>query len=81
MGRRGRRRKQLLGDLEEKRGYCELKDEALGRTVWKRSCTFCKTNCWVNDWMLKLVKEGLLWPYYPCVVCLVINNTVPAEKP
>jgi hypothetical protein len=28
-GRRGRRRKQLLDDLKEKRGYWELKEEAL----------------------------------------------------
>jgi hypothetical protein len=34
-GRRGRRRKQLLGDLNEKTGYCKLKDEALDRTVWR----------------------------------------------
>jgi len=29
--KRGRRRKQLLDDLEEKRGHCELKKEALDR--------------------------------------------------
>ena len=34
-GRRGRRRKQLLDDLQEKRGYCKLKDEALDCTVWR----------------------------------------------
>ena len=34
-GRRGRRRKQLLDDLKEKRGYCKLKEEALDRTVWR----------------------------------------------
>jgi hypothetical protein len=33
-GRRRRRRKQLLDDLKVGRGYCKLKDEALGRTVW-----------------------------------------------
>jgi hypothetical protein len=32
-GRCGRRRKQLLDDLNEKRGYCELKEEALDRTL------------------------------------------------
>jgi hypothetical protein len=32
MGKRGRRRKQLLGDLKEKRGYWKLKEEALDRT-------------------------------------------------
>jgi hypothetical protein len=32
-GRRGRRRKQLLDDLKEKRGYCKLEEEAVARTV------------------------------------------------
>jgi hypothetical protein len=31
--RRGRRRKQLPGDLKEKRGYWKLKEEALDCTV------------------------------------------------
>jgi hypothetical protein len=35
--RRGRRRKQLLDGLKEKKGYCKLKEEAIGRNVW-RSC-------------------------------------------
>jgi hypothetical protein len=34
-GRLGRRRKQLLDDLKEKRGYCKLREEALDRTVWR----------------------------------------------
>jgi hypothetical protein len=34
-GRRGRRRKELLYDLKEKRGYWKLKKEALDRTVWR----------------------------------------------
>jgi hypothetical protein len=33
-GRRGRRRKQLLDDLKEKRRYWKLKAEALHRTLW-----------------------------------------------
>jgi hypothetical protein len=33
MGRRGRRRKQLLGDLKEKRGCWKLKEETLGHSV------------------------------------------------
>jgi hypothetical protein len=32
-GRRGRRCKQLLDDLKEKRGYGKLKEEALDRTM------------------------------------------------
>ena len=34
-GRRGRRRKQLLDDLKEKRGYWKWKEEALDRTLWR----------------------------------------------
>jgi hypothetical protein len=34
-GRRGRRRKQLLDDLKDKRRYWKLKEEALDRTVWR----------------------------------------------
>ena len=33
--RRGRRRKQLLDDLKDRRGYCQLKEEALDRTMWR----------------------------------------------
>jgi hypothetical protein len=34
-GRRGRRRKQLLDDLKEMRGYWKLKEVVLYRTVWR----------------------------------------------
>jgi hypothetical protein len=34
-GRRGRRRKQLLDDLKEERGYWKLKEEALECTLWR----------------------------------------------
>jgi hypothetical protein len=33
--RRGRRRKKLLDDLKDRRGYSHLKDEALDRTMWR----------------------------------------------
>ena len=36
-GRQGRRRRKLLDDLKERRGYCKLKEEALVRTMW-RAC-------------------------------------------
>jgi hypothetical protein len=43
-GRRGRKRKQLLDDLKERRGYCKLKQEALDELSvenwrWKRLWT------------------------------------------
>jgi len=34
-GRRGRRRRKLLDELRERRGYSHLKEEALDRTVWR----------------------------------------------
>ena len=33
--RRGRRRKKLLDDLKERRRYCELKEEAVDRCMWR----------------------------------------------
>jgi hypothetical protein len=33
--RRGRRRRKLLDDLKERRGYSHLKEEALDRTLWR----------------------------------------------
>jgi hypothetical protein len=48
MRRRGRRRKQLLDDLKETRGYWKLKEEALDcilcRIFWKRLRTCRKTD-------------------------------------
>jgi hypothetical protein len=38
MKRRERRRKQLLDDLKETRGYWKLKEETLDRTVWRSRC-------------------------------------------
>jgi hypothetical protein len=42
-GRQGRRRRKLLNDLKERRGYCRLKEEAL-EELWKRLWTCRKTD-------------------------------------
>ena len=34
-GRRGRRRRKLLDDFKERRGYSQLKEEAVNRTGWR----------------------------------------------
>jgi hypothetical protein len=34
-GIRGRRRRKLLDDFKERRGYSHLKEEALDRTMWR----------------------------------------------
>ena len=33
--RQGRRLKKLLDELKDRRRYCELKEEALDRTMWR----------------------------------------------
>jgi hypothetical protein len=33
--RRGRKRKKLLDDLKDRRGYSHLKEEALDRAMWR----------------------------------------------
>ena len=55
MGRWGRRRRQLLYDLEETRWYCNLKEEALARTVWaarfgRGYCPVVRQNMWWWWW-------------------------------
>jgi hypothetical protein len=34
-GIRGRRRRKLLDDLKERRGYSHLNEEAVGRAMWR----------------------------------------------
>jgi len=34
-GRQGRRRRKLLDDLKERRGYSHLNEEALDCTIWR----------------------------------------------
>jgi hypothetical protein len=53
--RRGRRRMQLLGDLEDIRWYCHLKEEALDRTKWRnRFGRGCGPVVWqiTDEWMM-----------------------------
>ena len=59
-GRRGRRRKQLLYDPKDRRGYWKLKEEALDRIVWRtrfaRGCGSAdKTDCGINGYMCAIV--------------------------
>jgi hypothetical protein len=56
---RGRGRKQLLNDLQEKRGCWSLKEEALDRTVWGtrfvRGCgSVVKTDYLTNEFLFSL---------------------------
>jgi hypothetical protein len=57
--RRGRRRKQLLDDPKDRRGYSRLEEEALNRTVWgiglgeALACHW--TDCWVMMMMMMII--------------------------
>jgi hypothetical protein len=71
-GRRGRRRRKLLDDLNERRGYSYLKEEALDRTMWRarfgrwfgtvvRQTAFSK---WINKRIklkMKRIEFGYGW--------------------
>ena len=39
--RRGRRSKKLMDELKDRRGYCQLKEEAVDRTVWRNRFGRC----------------------------------------
>lgn len=60
MGIRGRRRKQILADLQETRGYGKLKKEALDRTV--------NNSLWKGLWTCRKADYGMMihnlqiWP-------------------
>jgi len=49
-GRRGGRRKQLLDDLKEARGYLKLEEEALDRTLWG-------TRLWKRLWTCRKAEK------------------------
>jgi len=55
-GIRGRRRRKLLDDLKERRGYSHLKEEALDRTMWRARFgrgfgpVVRPTTKWMNEW-------------------------------
>ena len=54
--RRGRRRKKLLDDLKDRRGYSHLKEEALDCTMWRHRFgggfgpVVRQNNEWMNEW-------------------------------
>jgi hypothetical protein len=52
MGRRGRRRKQLLDDLKEKRRYLKLKEGALNCSLWRTRCEKRLQTCRKTDYRM-----------------------------
>jgi hypothetical protein len=70
MRRRGRRRKQLLGDLRQ-RVFWKLKEKALGRTVRRtrfgpaNGPVVIQTTEWMNEWMNEWFLQyiAIIYPY------------------
>jgi hypothetical protein len=66
-GRRGRRRRKLVNDLKERRGYSHLKKEALNRAMWRTrfwSGFDCReTDEWMNECLI-------LWRHFLAVLVL-----------
>ena len=56
-GRRGRRRRKLLDELKERRGYSHMKEEALDRSMWRAGFgrgfgpVVRQTTIRMNEWM------------------------------
>ena len=75
-GRRGRKRRKLLDNLKERRGYCQLKEEALDRTVWRAGFgrgfgpAVRETTEWMNE------SDPVTCPVWP-KGCTRYSSTVP----
>jgi hypothetical protein len=78
-GRQRRRRRKLLDDLKERRGYSHLKEEALDRTMWRALfgrgfwLVIRQTAKWMNIDILvfQMFSSHLFWTKNLCAVFLV----------
>ena len=63
----GRRRKKLLDDLKDRRGYSRLKEEDLDRTMWRNRFgggfgpVVRQNTEWMNEWLMNMFHEN----YFP----------------
>ena len=69
--RKGRRRKQLLYDFKETRGYWKLKEETLDRTLWRTHCgrSYAPVAKHTTQWMNK----ALLFHTFVQFLCFLFN--------
>jgi hypothetical protein len=59
-GRRGRRRRKLLDDINERRGYSHLKEEALDRAMWRARFgrgLGLSSDRQLNEWLLSVYAD------------------------
>jgi len=80
--RQGRRRRKLLDDLKERRGYSHLKEEALDRTTWRARFrggfgpVVRQTTKWMNEWCGK--KNAHLINMFNHILLLFFTNMFPS---
>ena len=85
--RRGRRRKKLLDDLKDRRGYSHLKEEALDRTMWRNRFggdfepVIRQNTEWMNNVFVVLVPlTTVFWLVFISVISTSYGSFVPADK-
>jgi hypothetical protein len=77
--RRERRRKKLLDDLKDRRGYCHLKEELLDLTMWRNRFggdfepVVRQNTEWMNTGFIINVDVYYTVPVLVTVVFLMIN--------
>ena len=82
-GRRGRRRRKLLDDIKERRGYSNLKEEALGRSMWRARFgrgfgpVLRQTTKWMND-CLRISRSQ--WNFWEAPLNIWRKKAVPASE-
>jgi hypothetical protein len=69
-GRWGRKRRELLDGLKERREYSHLKEEALDRTVWR--AVMRQTTIWINEYNVYTPK--CLHASPTCIWLLYLNT-------
>ena len=78
----GRRRKRLLDDLKDRRGYSHSKVEALDRTMWRHRFgggigpVVRQNTEWMNEWMRPLSSTPNSSKYFIPVFCIIFLTFV-----
>jgi hypothetical protein len=79
--RRERRRKKLLDDLKDRRGYSHLEEEAVDRTVWRAGFGrgFGPVVRQTDKWMDFFIFDKIFYPL--CVFMELINKIKTFSNP
>jgi hypothetical protein len=76
--RRGSRRKKLLDDLKDRRGYSILKEEALDHSMWRKRYGRKLWTCRQTEYCMNEVRQSTFWDYHTCCPRTIIERAVAA---